>query len=289
MDSYNEDLRTYSPDPCPSASSGYVDHYGGIIRNNFVFANDSGLFDSPDGFDSGISLWQACGAWVVHNTVASTQQPTASSIEWRFDHTDVDLVNNLASYRLWDRGGTARQASNLEYQPLSLFADGSGGDLHLISTATSAIDQGAAVASGTCDDDLDGDSRPIGSARDVGADEYGIPAPAAVTDLQISSAVTSTIALTVTLAWTPPSGAVTSTLRYSDVPIALANWGTSTLLTDTLTGTASIYTAVLSYEGGTVYFGHRSHNEGGTSGLSNLAFWPHYDVFLPAVLRIYSP
>ncbi|MCP4417341.1 MAG: hypothetical protein GY805_12020, partial [Chloroflexi bacterium] len=31
--------RTYSDNPCPAASGGYVDHYGGIIRNNFVFAN----------------------------------------------------------------------------------------------------------------------------------------------------------------------------------------------------------------------------------------------------------
>gem|GEM_PF-3011985 len=26
---------------CPAAGGAYVDHYGGIIRNNFVFVNDS--------------------------------------------------------------------------------------------------------------------------------------------------------------------------------------------------------------------------------------------------------
>ncbi len=36
--------RTYPDDPCPSAEGGYVDHYGGVIRNNFVSAQDSGLF-----------------------------------------------------------------------------------------------------------------------------------------------------------------------------------------------------------------------------------------------------
>jgi hypothetical protein len=78
-------------------------------------------------------------------------------------------------------------------------------------------------------------------------------------------------------------------LRYSDVPITLDNWGMSMLFTDTLTGTAPAYVGMLSYEGGTIYFAHRSENSGGMSGLSNLAFWPHYDVFLPVVLRGYAP
>jgi len=162
--------RTYPDDPCPSAGGGYVDHYGGIIRNNFVFASRSELFESQYGFDCGVCLWQACGAQVLHNTVAS-MQPPFSSIEWRFDHTDVDIVNNLATHRLRDRGGTARLSGNLEYQPLSLFVDGPGGDLHLVATATAAIDRGVSLAAGLCDDDIDGDTRPIGPARDVGADE----------------------------------------------------------------------------------------------------------------------
>ena len=82
-------------------------HTGGVIRNNFVAAGDSGLFDSPDGFDSGIGLWGANDAEVYHNTVASTQAPRASSMEWRFISTSVTLVNNLVTDRIWDRGGIA--------------------------------------------------------------------------------------------------------------------------------------------------------------------------------------
>jgi hypothetical protein len=166
------EARVYPDDPCPAASGGYVDHYGGIIRNNFVFAGQGELFDSDAGFDCGICLWQACGAKVVHNTVASTQAPF-SSIEWRFEYTDVDILNNLASHRLLERDGnpTARLAGNLQSQPLSLFVDGPGGDLHLRAAATDAIDGGVALPSGLSDDDIDGEPRPYGSAPDVGADE----------------------------------------------------------------------------------------------------------------------
>lgn len=166
--------RTYPDNPCPGAGGGYVDHYGGIIRNNFVFASREKLFASEFGFDCGLCLWQACGARVVHNTVASTQDPF-SSIEWRFDHTEVEILNNLATFRLLDRGGTARLAGNLEDQPLALFWDGHNGDLHLRGSATAAIDQGVEIVPGLCDEDIDGNPRPLGLAPDVGADEYEEP------------------------------------------------------------------------------------------------------------------
>ena len=163
--------RTYADNPCPAAGGAYVDHYGGLVRNNMIFAARAALFESEYGFDCGICLWQACGAWVGHNTVVSTQPPF-SGIEWRFERTDVDLVNNLLSHNLRDRGGAARRSGNLENQPLSLFVNGAGGDLHLKASANGAIDQGTALGPGLCDDDVDGDARPFGSAPDVGADEY---------------------------------------------------------------------------------------------------------------------
>ena len=165
--------RTYADDPCPSAV-GYVDHYGGIVRNNVVFANDAVLLDSSFGFDCGICLWNACGAQVLHNTVASTEAPF-SSIEWRFDNTAVTLVNNLVTHTLMDRGGTAVRAGNVENASFSLFVDGSDGDLHLVGSAHGAIDEGVAVEAGLCDADVDGDFRPYGPAPDAGADEYVEP------------------------------------------------------------------------------------------------------------------
>jgi len=278
------DARIYPDNPCPGADGGYVDHYDGIIRNNFVFASQSELFASEYGFDCGICLWQACGAQVVHNTVASTEAPF-SSIEWRFDHTDVEIINNLVTHNLRDRGGVASLAGNLEDAALSLFIDGTGGDLHLTASASAAIDQGESLSEGLGDDDIDGDARPIGAAPDVGADEYGIPSPAAVTDLRVSRAYTDATTLTVTLGWTAPSEAVTATLRFSGSPISEANWSLAAPLTDTLPGSAETYTATVAYGGGMVYFAHKSHNAGGWSALSNNAFWPHQDIYLPLVLK----
>ena len=280
-----EGVRTYPDDPCPGAEGGYVDHYGGVIRNNFVFANRSELFESEYYFDCGICLWNSCNAQAVHNTVASTQAPF-SSIEWRFDNTDVDIINNLVSHTIRDRGGTSERLGNLENQPLSLFVDGANGDLHLTEGASVAIDQGGAVAAGVCDDDFDGDARPIGDAPDVGADEFGVPAPTAVTDLRISAVVTSADALTATLTWTPPEGDVATTLRYSGAWITEENWGAAHLLTDALDGDVSAFTAAVPYSGDPIYFAHRWQNAAGAwSGLSNNAFWPSFPLYLPLMLR----
>ncbi len=163
--------RTYSDDPCPGAV-GYVDHFGGVIRNNFLFASRAALFTSESGFDCGICLAQACQAQVLHNTIVSTQAPF-SSIEWRFSNTRAEITNNLVSHSLRERdGASADSAGNLADAPLSLFANASSGDLHLAPTASAAIDQGASLPGGACDQDFDGDPRPLGAGRDIGADEY---------------------------------------------------------------------------------------------------------------------
>jgi hypothetical protein len=163
--------RTYDgDDPCPDAS-GHVGHFDGIIRNNFIFAGRDELFASQDGADGGIALAQACGVQVLHNTAAFTQSPFAA-IEYRFSNTDADLINNLVTHNLMDRGGTAVLSGNLSDQPLSFFVDGSKGDLHLKSSADAAIDQAVAISAGLSDDDFDNQSRPVGTSRDIGADEY---------------------------------------------------------------------------------------------------------------------
>lgn len=199
--------RVYDDNPCPGAD--YAGHVGGMVRNNFVFASRDGLFSSEYGFDCGICLEQACGAQVLHNTVASTGAPISSSIEWRWPNTSVEITNNLISHNLQEReGATASLGGNLENAPLSLFVDGFGGDLHLAASASAAIDQGVALAAGLCDDDVDGGSRPMGPAPDVGADEYGAQPPVAVTEPTAGPTATNP----------PPTATPTASPTAADTP-----------------------------------------------------------------------
>lgn len=157
--------RTYTDDPCGGITD--ANHYGGFIANNFIAASDPALFASPNGMDSGISLWHACGAVVVHNTVASTAAPF-SSIEWRFDDTTVHLVNNLVSHVLRERdGATADAEGNLEGVTEG-YVDVTVGDLHL-EASSPAIGQGDPAGATLAPEDFDGDPRP--ASPDVGADQ----------------------------------------------------------------------------------------------------------------------
>jgi hypothetical protein len=162
--------RSYADTPCPAAAGGYVGHFDGSIRNNFVSAHDPALFASEYGFDCGICMWQACGAVALHNTVyTSNPGATFSAIEWRFAHTLVELTDNLVNAPLRERdGATATLVANSSAAVAAWFAQPASGDLRLTLNATPAIDAGAASAAS---DDIDADARPQGPAPDVGADE----------------------------------------------------------------------------------------------------------------------
>jgi hypothetical protein len=275
--------RIYPDNPCPAAS-GYVDDYGGVIRNNFVYANNSSLLTSEYGFDCGICAWNSCNARVLHNTVYSTDPAhTFSSIEWRFPNTTASLINNLVNGQMRERDGAHGTLSNNLTSAPSWFVNAATGDLHLLPTASTAIDKVTAPVEAS--DDIDGDPRPIGSASDIGADEYGMPAPSAVTDLRVTHAITLSNVLTVTLNWTAPANALTTTLHYSGTLITTANWNNAPLLADNLSGTLAIFTATVPYDTGTIYFALKAQNGTGWSALSNNAFWPQQTVYLPIILK----
>lgn len=164
------DARVYDDDPCPGASGEYVGHYGGIVRNNFIYVSSEELLASASGYDCGVCLWSACEAKVVHNTIVSTGGGF-SSVEWRFGGAaDNEIMNNIATDAFRERNGaSATQDGNLEDASLSLFVDGAGGDLHLSSDAAEAIDKGVPLESGVCEEDIDLQTRD--SLPDIGADE----------------------------------------------------------------------------------------------------------------------
>jgi hypothetical protein len=154
--------RAYTDDPYPGV--GYVGHYGGIIRNNFIFA------DVP-AFDTGIELDQARGARVYHNTVYAGAKATGffSSIDYRFANTKIDLRNNLVGRITVRDGAVATASNNKEGAPASYFKDPTSGDLHLLPGATDAIDKGMVLPEAGLD--IDGEAHSAGTGPDLGADE----------------------------------------------------------------------------------------------------------------------
>ncbi|HSA24809.1 MAG TPA: hypothetical protein P5076_25335, partial [Myxococcota bacterium] len=109
-------------------------------------------------------------AQVAHNSVVSTGA-MFSAVEWRFAASrGIALVSNLATHPLRAReDAEASLTDNLESAPLALFVDAAAGDLHLAADAAQAIDQGAPLAAGLCDDDVD--AEPRDAQPDLGADE----------------------------------------------------------------------------------------------------------------------
>ena len=253
---------------------GSSGHSGGVIRNNMVRVNQ----------DVGIGLENSPNTHVYNNTVYDGNDYMAS-IEYRFAATSgVSIINNLTNKAILSRdGGSGTVQNNVTNAQASWFASAATGDLHLASSISSVVDRGQTLAE--VPDDYDGDLRPIGSASDVGADEYGAPPPSAVGDLRVMHAITATGTLTATLDWTAPANAVTTTLRYSGTLITGANWASAFLLTNTLSGTVQTCTATVAYTS-IAYFALKSQNaEGAWSALSNNAFWPRRDIYLPLVMR----
>lgn len=77
----------------------------------------------------------------------------------------------------------AQLSSNLPSATLSMFVSPATGDLHLLASATNAIDKGLTLSSVT--NDIDGDRRPRGASSDIGADEFTTNAPPRITGLKL--------------------------------------------------------------------------------------------------------
>jgi hypothetical protein len=151
-----------------NASHGSGDHSGGIVRNNFIYAS------LPH--DSVIEMVHASGWLVAHNTALLLNPDGVTwGMEARFSDSEGTFAYNLTNMSIWHNrdGAQGNPVGNITNAQPNWFMDAASGDLHLLSTATAAIDQATSLAQVT--DDFDGDARPIGPAPDVGADEYGAP------------------------------------------------------------------------------------------------------------------
>jgi hypothetical protein len=152
-----------APDANSRDGETTYDHQDGIVRNNMIYREGGG--------DIAISANYSRNVEIAHNTVIQNGTFAFGTIEYRFGSTSGSIVNNLTDGQIWQRdGATATLGGNVTTASPGWFVDAAAGDLHLLATATGAIDQasGSAVT-----DDYDTEGRPAGPAADVGADEFG--------------------------------------------------------------------------------------------------------------------
>lgn len=136
-------------------------HNGGLIRNNMVYTTR----------DVGIGLESAQGTQVLNNSVYADNY--GSAIEYRFGATSgVTIRGNLTRGSIWARDGASGIVSNNYTSAIAaFFVDYTNGNLRLASRRPEVVDQAPPLAQVV--DDIDGRARPVGSASDLGAHEWG--------------------------------------------------------------------------------------------------------------------
>jgi hypothetical protein len=164
----------------------YFDHSGGVVRNNFVYLT-LGLMSASRKASSDGSLiaWNSPGTQIDHNSVLLNGNEFYA-IELRFATTTNGTArNNLcdAAVHLRDNA-TATLSSNATTAASAMFVNAASGDLHLLASATNAIDQAPVLNSVT--NDFDGERRPRGARSDLGADEFSSQTPPLLNGLAVT-------------------------------------------------------------------------------------------------------
>ncbi len=199
--------RIYPDDPLQGTglTPSQVGHIGGVVKNNIIYIA-SGV--PHDAYDGGIAVKQAINVSVYHNTIY-TEGTTA--FDFQFANTQVITKNNLYYPTNVTRDNAVPIWANNTLATSGMFVNLLAGDLHLLSTATAAINQGATVGVAQ---DIDGDARD--AQPDVGADEYtgsGIDTtpptiPGGLAALAVNSSQ-------INLAWNSSSDPESGILRYN--------------------------------------------------------------------------
>jgi hypothetical protein len=156
------------------------DHSGGIVRDNFFYRSSS------QSGDVGITINNSASTKVLNNTVIlSSTYPNA--VEYRFPATiGVEIRYNLTDGLIKQRdGASGTVANNVTGAQPNWFVNVTTGDLHLVASATAAIDKAQSHPDVLVDYDLE--IRPVGSAPDIGADEFvsTLTPPTGPTNLQV--------------------------------------------------------------------------------------------------------
>ena len=138
---------------------------GGIIRNNMIYNDGTGLFD-----DVGISLETSPNTKVYNNTIYIEY---SNAIEYRFASTNnVEITNNLTNKAIQSRNsGQATLTSNYTNAQANWFQDITTGNLRTPSIINDITDQGITIPTDITMD-IDKTPRPQGSGLDIGAFEF---------------------------------------------------------------------------------------------------------------------
>jgi len=227
----------------------YFDHAGGAVRNNFVYLAP-GLMSASRKASSDGSLiaWNSPGTQMDHNT-ALLNGNEFYAVEFRFATTTNGAArNNLADAPVHLRdSATAMLASNLVTAAPGMFVNPATADLHLLASATNAIDKGLSLS--TVTNDFDGDRRPRGAAPDVGADEFTTNAPPRISSLRLAGS-DSVVSLATALGESYDVQRTTDVMGSAWTPVATDVPGTGKVLqvidTNGAVGARRFYRAGLS-------------------------------------------
>ncbi len=164
----------------------FFDHSGGAIRNNFVCLAPGLLSAGRKASSDGLLIaWNSPGTQIDHNSVLLNGNEFFA-VEFRFaTTTNATARNNLSDAPVHLRdSAVATLGSNLATAVPGMFVNPASGDLHLIVSATNAINQGVSLS--TITNDFDGELRPQGAKPDIGADEFTINSPPRIMGLKVA-------------------------------------------------------------------------------------------------------
>ncbi len=154
-----------------------------ILTNNTITGNQTSL--------KGGGLYLECTredtlATVYNNIIWGNEGGESDDI---YNDSHIYAITNVSNNNYHDTAGRqfTENVNNIDKDPL--FVDSEQGDYRLLSDSP-CIDKGTADAPELPTTDFEGDSRTIGDAPDIGADEFDPSAPPPTTSSTISTTTT---------------------------------------------------------------------------------------------------
>lgn len=289
---------------CDEAYLGHARLRYTTVINNMILGGNRTFYFWQDHPDSGLKH-----SLIAYNTFVNSHSGANFEIE-PGNHENSRIENNIFlqedslpiadvdndpdlhfSHNLWSKTPPSHVSSSDDVigDP-QLAKSGSTGpglltpEWFKILASSPALERGKIIAEVT----EDFFRNPRGSAPDIGAHES--PFSTRVTDLRVVAAIGDTSSLNITLRWTAPVAAVTYTLRSSNTLLTAINWSDAPIVTVPFTasapGSSEWLTTPVDYTSDTLYLALKSQDsEGDWSELSNNAFWSHWDIYLPLVMK----